>query len=345
MLKVKLLLFFTFFCFFASAEDKMSETELLVRRFIHALIDKNEANIRALCLDHHNLKVLWTGDKKNQDQRDQAKRELSKLDIDWLEEGDSFRWSGKVFSVNENMITKRHQIARVKMIEYGFPIHLSKVGGVWYIQPLFIINVFQREIAADIKINRRNYTVVIDGKEIPLNEDEEGIYKTADGTELKISMRKNLFQNYEDKEVILSYSRDLTLSKSREKNCSIYRFKSELSPSLMVQVYKAGSNINETRQYVVNSFIENYRAMEYTLEATPTRPAKAIRNQEIIEGLDLYSKRNDVVHLDRFFFWEEKGRVLGVILQLEITDSVAGADYFSHIMKEIELKASSKQEN
>jgi hypothetical protein len=342
MLKMRVLLFFAFFCSFASAEDKMPETELLVRRFIHALIDKNETNLRALCLDHHNLKVLWSGDKKGNDEKDQLKRELSKLDIDWLKEGENFRWNGKVFTVNENMITKRHQIARVKMIEYGFPIHISKVGGVWYIQPLFIINIFQREIAVESKKNRRNYTVIIDGHEIPLNEDEPGIYKTADGKELKISMRKNLFQNFSDKEISLSYSRDLTTTKSLGKNCNIYRFKSELSPSIMVQLYKPGSKLDATRKYVVDSFIENYRAMEYTLEENPLRPAKAIRNQQMIEGQDLYSKRNNVVHLDRFFFWEEQGRVLGVILQLEISDSVAGADYFNHIMKEIELKQNSK---
>ncbi|MDD7984203.1 hypothetical protein PQO01_04495 [Lentisphaera marina] len=343
MQKVRVLLFFSFLCSLATAQDKMPETELLVRRFVHALIDKNEANLRALCLDHHNLKVLWTGEKKNEAERDQLKRELSKLDIDWLKEGENFRWNGKVFSVNENMITKRHQIARVKMIEYGFPIHISKVGGAWYIQPLFIINIYQREIAVESKKNRRNYTVLIEGQEIPLNENEEGVYKTADGKELKVSMHKNLFQNYEDQDVRISYSRDLNLSKNREKDCNIYRFKSELTPSIMIQVYKPGTKLEPTKKYVVNSIIENYEAMEYTLKSPPSRDIKYSPKPKVfIDGKEVRSLRNGVQYIDHMYFWEENGRIIAAILQMEISDSVAGVDYFNHIMKEIELKFSSK---
>jgi len=338
MAKYKFLLIF-FLSLLTQAQDKMPETELLVRRFIHALIDKDEARIKALCLDHHNIKSLWQGQAKPEAERDELKRELNKLDIDWLEEGDSFRFGGKVFSVNENMISKRHQIARVKMIEYGFPIHLSKVGGNWYIQPLFIVNVYQREIAIESKKNRRNYTVTIDGVDIPLNEEEEGSYTLSNGQKLKVSMRKNLYQNFEDSKVHISYSRDLDINKSIDRNCIVYRLSGELSTNLMIQIYDKGSTLETVQKYVTNSFIENYRSMEYTLEETPLRNGKIIRKNKVLEGKDLYSKRNDVIHLDRFFFWEEKGCVIGVVMQTEMTDSVAGRDYLNHIINELEIKS------
>ncbi|WDE98155.1 hypothetical protein PQO03_20250 [Lentisphaera profundi] len=344
MAKVKFI-FFTFFCLIASAEDKMPETELLVRRFVHALIDKNEASIRALCLDHHNLKVLWSGDKKTDDQKDQLKRELSKLDIDWLKEGESFRFGGKVHTINENMITKRHQIARVKMLEYGFPIHISNVGGSWYIQPMFVANVVQREIAVASKKNRRNYTVIIDGKEIELNEDEEGKLILSDGKELKVSMRKNLFQNFEDKALRISYSRDLVVTKTMGRNCKIYRLIGELSPSVMIQVYDKGTDLKKTENYVTNSIIENYQAMDYTLKNPPSRELKYLLNDNtVIQGREVRSMRNGVTHIDHMYFWKKDKRVIAVVLQMEISDSVAGADYLSHIINELELKTSSKQE-
>ncbi len=324
------------------AQDKMPETELLVRRFIHAMIDKNPEQIRALSLDHHNLKALWQGEKKSKEEADQLKRELAKLDIDWLKEGDSFRFASKVFTVNENMISKRHQIARVKMVEYGFPIHLSKVGGAWYIQPLFIVNIFQRDLFKKEKETRKNYTVTIDGKEIALNENEPGSITLPNGQKLKLSLRKNLFQNLNDQYLKLSYSRDLKVQKTRENDYMIYRLKGELSPSIMVQVYPKSNKLAKTRGHVISSIIENYRSMDYTLEQKPVRPAKIYRKGQVIEGQDIYSKRNDIVHIDRFFFWEEDKAIVGVVLQMELTDSTAGNDFVSHIINELEVNSSPK---
>ena len=338
MTKVKFL-FFLSLNLVIHAQDKMPETELLVRRFIHALIDKDEARIKALCLDHHNLKSLWQGKIKPENERDQLKRELSKLDIDWLEVDDTFRLNDKLMTVNENMVTKSRQIARVKMIEYGFPIQISKLSGQWYIQPLLIVNIFQREIIADSRKNRRNFTITIDGKDIPLNENEEGTLKLPDGKELKISLRKNLYQNFEDSKVHISYSRDLNISKNLDENCIVYRLSGELSPSLMVQVYEKDKSLEEVRKYVTESFIENYRSMGYTLKNPPILEIDIARKNKIVKGHMLKYKNNNVTYFDRYFFWQEKNQVVGIVAQTELTDLTAATDYLNHVINELEIKS------
>jgi len=109
-----------------------------------------------------------------------------------------------------------------------------------------------------------------------------------------------------------------------------------------VQVYKVGSDIEKTRQYVVDSIIENYRAMEYTLKDPPTRSIQFKLDDKLIDGTEIKTLRNNVTYVDHLYFWQEKKQVVGIVLQFELTDSVAAFDYSNHIMTEIKLKTSSK---
>ena len=87
----------------------------------------------------------------------------------------------------------------------------------------------------------------------------------------------------------------------------------------------------------MKSFLENYEVAEYILEENPIREVKASLKGKLIKAYEIFSKRNGVVHVDRFIFWQDQDKIIGGVLQMELKDSSAGRDFFNHIINEIEL--------
>ena len=316
---------------------EVPDYEITVRHFLNGLIDRDEKAIRSTCLDNHNLDILWKRPALSEDLRKEQKYKLAKTKVEWLKIDETFRFNNHAFTVHENMVTAKKQIARVKLVDYGFPIHLSKVAGQWSIQPFFIINIYKRDIKEALKKLRKDYTIFIEDNEVQLNEDEELTMKLADGREVKLRLKKNLLQNHRDQLLSLSYSRDLEFSIHPTPECIIYRFKSDLTANVMVQVYDKSSSLEDRRKHVLKSFIENYEVAEYILEENPIREVKTSLKGELLIAYEIFSKRNGVVHVDHFVFWQDQDRIIGGILQMELKDSSAGRDFFNHIINEIEL--------
>jgi len=342
-LVMKRINFFTlcFLIFSNSLFAELPDYEITVRQFLNGLIDRDEKAIRNTCLDNHSLDILWKRPVLSEELRKEQKYKLAKTNVEWLKVGETFRFNNHAFTVHENMVTAKKQIARVKLVDYGFPIHLSKVAGQWSIQPFFIIDSYKRDIKEALKKLRKDYTVSIDESEIQLNEGEELTIKLADGRELKLKLKKNLLQNHRDDLLSLSYSRDLEFSKHPTAECMIYRFNSELTANIMIQVYEKSSSLEECRKHVMNSFIENYEVAEYILEENPIREIKSTLKGKLIKAYEIFSKRNGVVHVDHFIFWQDQDKIIGGILQMELKDSSAGRDFFNHIINEIELTQAS----
>ena len=335
---------FVLICFFITSLQvfaEMPDYEKTVRKFLYGLIDRDKQLIKQTCLDHHNLDILWKRKALSDEARKAQKYELDKTQVEWLKVGDTFRHNNHVLTVNENMVTSKRQIARVKLLEYGYPIPISKVAGQWSVQPLLIVDIYKRELMDILKENRKDYTINIDGQDVQVNEGETLELQLADGRKVNVQLTKNLIQNYSDDQIKLSYSRDLNFSKHATPECMIYRFKSELTANIMIQAYPKTMSLDKQRDYVLKSFIENYGVAEYILEETPVRQVKTSLKGKTVSAQEIYSKRNGVVHVDHFVFWEEQDKIIGGVLQMELKDSSAGRDFFNHIINDIELKQAS----
>ncbi|MEN9361623.1 MAG: hypothetical protein RL095_3158 [Verrucomicrobiota bacterium] len=329
-----------------AADDKdLPPDEFAVKRFLVALAAKDEKALRDICLFHDSLDCLWAGSPPSPEKLAATIAAIRKEPVKWLAPGDSFRVSGAELVVRDTMITDKKRIATLRLHDFSFPIFARLTPrGEWKIDPSFIVTLTLDRLRKEEKANRKNFTLLIDGKETPFNLGENLELTLADGRKVKAQVVQNLFQHHEDADLRLSWPRELDLRLSRDPSCTVYTLKGALSAHFMVHVYPKGK-LDEIRRDITAAFVENNRADGWILDKDVFRDSKIeAAGGAVLAGKRIAATKNPQQKLpekiEELYFWETgDGRVLCLYGTWAYQDSAACRDWFATLAKGIEIKA------
>jgi len=116
-------------------EQAASDT---LRKFLYAMVERDQATIESISLPHPELSLLWMGEKQDPDYLIDAKKEIDSIAFSKLLPGDNMvDLSGKPMVVKEGDV-KANELM-VTFNENPIPFFLEKTDGAWKVHPTPII--------------------------------------------------------------------------------------------------------------------------------------------------------------------------------------------------------------
>ena len=319
------------------AQEKKEPTpDDLFRQFANAFLERNLDEVKKVCIYTENIDVIGQLPKLNATQLAKAKKELMSLPIKWYLPGEMIKIHGSNIKVNDVMSNDRKKIGNIKMLEMVYPLALKKLRtGTWKVDPFLMIQSISKTIELERKKNRRNFRIDIDGELLYLNEGEKVPYKDKHGNEHIVSLFKNEVQHYRDGRVGFQYHRDMEVFPGKGKKCFVYTLNSDLSPEIHVLVYEKGVSLAEEMQRFINIWIENYKSKDAVFEKTMLKNTKQMINGKEYAGKIMYVKQQESVYYNQFYFFEEKGQVMGVFARSKTIDTGLLNQYLSILCERV----------
>ncbi len=334
----------------AAADKDLPPDEFAVKRFLIALAAKDEKALRDICLYHESLPTLWAGSPPTKEKLTGIVDTIRQEPVKWLAAGDTFRLNNAELTVTEAMLGDKKRIATFRLHDFSFPIFLRQTPkNDWKVDANIIITLTLDRLRKEEKAHRKNYTLTLDGKDVPLNLGEDVEVTLADGRKVKARIQQNLFQNHDDAEIRLLYPRELDLTVNRTDECTVYRFRGALSANFMVQIHRH-SKLEEVRKDITDAFIENNRTTAWLLDKDISRDIKIEGPAGLLAGKRIAATKNPQSKLpeklEELYFWPSTdGRVICLYGTWAYQDSAACRDWFAALAKGIEIKPAVKVEN
>ena len=319
------------------AQEKYPQTpDELFRAFANAFLARDLDTVKKLCVYTENLDLISQLPKFSKVKLAEVQKQLAALPIKWYKPGDQIKIHGANQTVNDVMSNDRRKIATVKLLEMVYPVAVKKMRtGQWKVDPLLMLQSIGKTLDLERKKNRKNFRINLNGELIYLNESEEINFKDKEGKEHKVTLYKNDIQHYKDGRVQFQYHRDMEVYPGKGKNCFVYTLNSDLSPEIHVLIYDKGSNKRIEMTKFINIWIDNYKSKDAIFEKQQLKDTKQEINGKEYPGKIMYVKEQDKVYYNQFYFFEEKGTLMGVFARSKTIDTGLLNQYLSILCESV----------
>ena len=119
------------------------------------------------------------------------------------------------------------------------------------------------------------------------------------------------------------------------KKSFVYTLNSDLSPEIHVLVYEKGAMLGDAMQRFINIWIENYKSKNAVFEKVMLKNTKQIINGKEYAGKIMYVKLKDSVYYNQFYFFEEKGVIMGIFARSKTIDTGLLNQYLSILCESV----------
>ena len=335
-------LFFPFFLswgLFAQIDEKQ-EIEQVIRKFLKAVVQKNNQEIQRLSLYHEELNILWTSPKFQQ--KEQLLNALDKIKFTWLKPGDQLRVLALNSTVNKYMVNEKRKIVLPKIIRFASPIQVIKINEEWKVEPYFFILNEKSKLEKNKKSGNFTHILELNGQIYNINLDKRDIITLPNGQKIALLLKETPMKKFENPLLSFSYNRLLRLKEhyyvEQEKqiislNRPNARILIEVSPILPTKSTK------KVLEDVINTYIQQYNSLGLNVLKDKTVVSLKLFDENQSFGKRIYAQlEENTTQVDQVYCFDYKGKRIFISYNCHLHELDLMNDFFSQIQESLKFK-------
>ncbi|NQZ56728.1 MAG: hypothetical protein HRT88_04565 [Lentisphaeraceae bacterium] len=284
------------------------------KAFVSAYFDHDLKTMQKVAYYDDEMKVLLEMPQLKGADLSKAKTLLKGIEIFWHIPGDLIKLQGGNITVNDQMSNTNKRIGTIRHLDFVYPLSVrkSRRTGLWKVDAMFAINSIARTVRRNKIRDMKDYRIFLDGQVVHLDEEEEGTITDKEGKKHTISLFRNEVQQYKDGRVHFQYHKEMSVFPNKMKDGFIYTLTSQIGAEIHILVYDKGVNLIQARQKYIDLWIENYTIKKALFEQQRLKKSSQEINSNEVAGSIMYVRQENKVIYNQFYFFEDKGRTLGL---------------------------------